>query len=57
MEALKMFKFIAFYRDKKIEVLASTSYEAQKLASVQLKARKSYDVTVFRADIAHTLTN
>lgn len=52
-----MFKFIAFYRDKKIEVLASTSYEAQKLASVQLKARKSYDVTVFRADIAHTLTN
>lgn len=35
-----------FYKGKTIEVYANTSYEAQKLAAAQFKAKKSYDVTV-----------
>jgi hypothetical protein len=36
----------AFYRGKKIEIEAETSYKAQRLASVILKAKKSWEVTV-----------
>lgn len=36
----------AFYKDKTCEVHAETSYEAQKKAAAQFKARKAYDVTV-----------
>jgi hypothetical protein len=36
----------AFYKGKSIEVYANTSYEAQKVAAKQFKAKKSYDVTV-----------
>lgn len=38
--------YIAFYKNKQIEVYADTSYEAQKKAALQFKAKKSYDVTV-----------
>jgi hypothetical protein len=41
-----MNSYIAFYKGKKIEVEASTSYEAQKKAASILKVKKSYDVTV-----------
>ncbi len=36
----------AFYKGKKIELQAETSYKAQQLAATQFKARKSYEVTV-----------
>ena len=36
----------AFYRHQRITVEAKTTYEAQQLAAVQLKARKRYEVTV-----------
>lgn len=36
----------AFYKGKKIELVADTSYQAQQKASEIFKARKSYDVTV-----------
>jgi hypothetical protein len=36
----------AFYKGRQCEVMADTSYEAQKKASVVLKAKKSYEVTV-----------
>lgn len=36
----------AFYKGKTIEVEASSSYEAQKKAAAQFKAKKSYDVNV-----------
>ena len=39
--------YIALYKGKQIEVYANTSYEAQKLASTQLKAKKSYEVSVY----------
>ena len=38
--------YIAFYKDKQIEVYASSSFEARTKAVQLLKPRKSYDVTV-----------
>lgn len=42
--------YIAFYRGKKLEVFADTSYEAQKKAAAIFKAKKSYEVTVMLAE-------
>lgn len=42
--------YIAFYKGKKLEVYANTSYEAQLKAATQFKARKSYDVEVMLAE-------
>ncbi len=42
--------YIAFYRGKQIEVHAETSYDAQKKAAAQFKAKKSYEVTVVLAE-------
>lgn len=54
--------YIAFYRGKQIEVYAPTSYEAQQVAAKQLKAKKSYEVTVMLAErdgeqVTHTAEN
>jgi len=38
--------YIAFYKNKKMEVYAETSYEAQQKAAKSFKAKKSYEVTV-----------
>ena len=38
--------YLAFYKDKKIEVYANTSYEAQQKAAAIFKAKKRYEVTV-----------
>ena len=53
--------YIAFYRGKRIEVMADTSYEAQKKAAEMFKAKKSYEVTVVLAQkdgkpVIHTPT-
>lgn len=40
------YRYIAFYKDKKIDVIAESSYHAQKIAAQKFKAKKSYDVTV-----------
>lgn len=42
--------YIAFYKGKRIEVTASTSYEAQQKAAKQFKAKKPYEVTVVLAE-------
>lgn len=42
--------YVAFYKGKRIEVRAATSYEAQQKAAAIFKARKSYDVTVVLAE-------
>ncbi len=42
--------YIAFYRGKRIEVYANTSYEAQQKAAKEFKAKKSYEVTVALAE-------
>lgn len=36
----------AFYKGKELDIYANSSYEAQKLAAAQFKAKKSYDVSV-----------
>jgi hypothetical protein len=50
------YPFVGMYRGKRCEVYAATSYEAQKLAAAIFKAKRTYDVTVMRADITHTPT-
>jgi len=43
--------YIAFYKNKQLEIYAKTSYEAQQKAAQQFRAKKSYDVTVMLAEI------
>ena len=43
--------YIAFYRGRKLEVQAETSYQAQIKAAASFKAKKSYEVTVMLAEI------
>ena len=43
--------YIAFYKGKRLEVSAETSYAAQQLAAKEFKAKKSYEVTVALAEI------
>lgn len=38
--------YLAFYKGKKIEVYANSSYEAQRKAALAFRARKEYDVTI-----------
>ena len=45
------YPFVAFYRGKQTVVHAATSYDAQLKAAAFFKARKSYEVTVVRADV------
>lgn len=42
--------YIAYYKGKKLEIKAHTSYEAQKKAAEQFKARKAFEVTVVLAE-------
>lgn len=42
--------YIAFYRNKRIEVNAATSYQAQQSAAIQFKAKRSFEVTVMLAE-------
>lgn len=42
--------YIAFYKGKKIEVVADTSYQAQIKAAKIFKAKKTYEVTVMIAE-------
>lgn len=44
--------YIAFYKGKKIEVYADSSYKAQQEAAKLFKAKKSYQVTVVLAEKA-----
>lgn len=48
--ALFLNGYAAFYKGKRTEVYAKTSYEAQQKAAAFFKARKSYDVTVVLAE-------
>lgn len=58
-----MHGYIALYKGKRIEVWAKSSYEAQIKATEILKAKRSWEVTVFlceRADgteVIQTITN
>lgn len=43
----QMNKYIALYKGKKFEVMANTSYEAQQIAAKLVKAKKSWEVSVY----------
>ena len=43
--------YIAFYRNKQIEVRADTSLEAQRLAAHYWRVKRPFDVTVVLAEI------
>lgn len=43
----QMNKYIALYKGKKFEVEANTSYEAQQTAAKLVKAKKSWEVSVY----------
>lgn len=45
--------YIAMYKGKKIEVTAASSYAAQQQAAALFKAKKTYEVTVYLADVVH----
>lgn len=42
--------YVCFYKGKRLEVQAETSYKAQEKAAAQFRARKAYDVTVVLAE-------
>ena len=42
--------YIALYKNRRILVEAKSSYDAQLQAAALVKAKKSYDVTVYLAD-------
>jgi hypothetical protein len=42
--------YVCFYKGKRIEVYADSSYQAQTKAAEQFKTRKSYEVTVVLAE-------
>lgn len=42
--------YICFYKGKRIEVWADSSYAAQQVAAARFRAKKSYEVTVCLAE-------
>jgi len=48
---MKLNSYICFYKGKKLEIEAETSYQAQGKAAKQFKAKKVYQVTVMLAEI------
>lgn len=42
--------YVCFYRGKRIEVYANTSFEAQEKAAKIFKAKKTYEITVVLAE-------
>jgi hypothetical protein len=54
--------YIAIYKGKRVEVCATTSYQAQKIAAKEFKAKKQYEVDVYLAEkdgfsVTQTITN
>lgn len=43
--------YICYYKGKQVEVYASSTYEAQQKASALLRAKKSYEVSVYLAEL------
>lgn len=42
--------YVAFYKGKRAEVYADTSFQAQEIAAKQFKAKKRHEVTVVLAE-------
>ena len=50
------YPFIGFHKNKRVEVYAPTSYDAQQIAAKQLGVKQSrqHEITVLRADVEHS---
>ena len=44
--------YIGLYKSRKYEVYANTTYEAQQKLAVQLKAKKSWEISVYLCEKA-----
>ena len=42
--------YVCFYKGKRLEVYAETSYDAQKKAAKEFKAKKTWDISVTIAE-------
>jgi hypothetical protein len=42
--------YVCFYKGKRVEVYADTSFQAQEKAAAMLKIKKSYEITVVLAE-------
>jgi hypothetical protein len=42
--------YVCFYKGKRVEVYADSSYVAQQKAATMLKAKRAYEVTVVLAE-------
>jgi len=51
-ERFSLNSYVCFYKSKRTEVYASTTYEAQTKAAAFFKARKQYEVSVVLAEKA-----
>lgn len=45
-----MYGYVCFYKGKRIEVYADSTYAAQQKAALLFKAKKSYEVNVMLAE-------
>jgi hypothetical protein len=53
-----MHGYVALYRNKRAEVFADTSYEAQQKAAAIFKARRAWEVSVYLVEQnGETVTN
>jgi hypothetical protein len=52
MDSSTLYAYVCFYRSKRVEVTASTTYEAQQKAAALLKATKPHKVNVCLAEKA-----
>lgn len=46
-----MNKYVCMYRGKQVEVDADTTYKAQLLAAQMMKAKRTYDVSVYLVEV------
>lgn len=53
-ENASLFPFLCFYKGKRLEVHAPTTYAAQLIAKQAFGAKKGWEITVMRADKTHT---
>ena len=42
----------AFFKGKQLDIYANSSYEAQKLAAIQFKAKKTYEITIVLCELS-----
>lgn len=52
-ENQQLFPFLCFYKGKRLEVHAPTTYAAQLIAQQAFRTKKGWEISVSRADKEH----